>query len=50
MSDIADLTNGAARLAPAASQLPVSWYSDEKLFALEKQQLSMPGLAMRAMH
>lgn len=51
MSDIADLTNGAARLAPAASQLPVSWYSDEKLFALEKQQLfdAGPGYAGHAL-
>ena len=47
MFDIADLAGGAARLAPAASQLPVSWYFDEKLFALEKQLLfdAGPGYA-----
>ncbi len=43
MSDIAVLANGAARLAPAASQLPVSWYFDEKLFALEKKLLFDAG-------
>ncbi|MBI3525666.1 MAG: aromatic ring-hydroxylating dioxygenase subunit alpha [Betaproteobacteria bacterium] len=43
MSDIAELVNGAARLAPAATQLPVSWYFDEKLFALEKQLLFDAG-------
>ncbi len=37
MSDITELINGAARLAPAISQLPVSWYFDKKLFELEKQ-------------
>ncbi|MEK7738143.1 MAG: aromatic ring-hydroxylating dioxygenase subunit alpha, partial [Pseudomonadota bacterium] len=36
MSDITELINGAARLAPAISQLPVSWYFDKKLFELEK--------------
>ncbi len=35
MSDIASV----ARLAPAKSQLPVSWYFDEKLFALEVRLL-----------
>jgi len=43
MSDIIDLANAAARLAPAASQLPVSWYFDEKLFELEKQLLFDAG-------
>jgi len=33
----------AARLAPAASQLPVDWYFDEKLFALEKELLFARG-------
>lgn len=33
-----DIT-AAARLAPAASQLPVSWYFDRKLFELEKRLL-----------
>jgi phenylpropionate dioxygenase-like ring-hydroxylating dioxygenase large terminal subunit len=35
MTDIAS----AARLAPAASQLPVSWYFDSKLFEFEKRLL-----------
>jgi phenylpropionate dioxygenase-like ring-hydroxylating dioxygenase large terminal subunit len=35
MSDI----ESAARLAPAASQLPVSWYFDDRLFELEKRLL-----------
>ena len=43
MSDIIELANAAARLAPAASQLPVSWYFDEKLFALEQQLLFDAG-------
>jgi len=43
MSDIIELANAAARLAPAASQLPVSWYFDEKLFELEKQLLFEAG-------
>jgi len=33
-----DITT-AARLAPGASQLPVSWYFDRKLFELEKRLL-----------
>ena len=33
MSDVATLS----RLAPAVSQLPVDWYFDEKVFALEKK-------------
>jgi phenylpropionate dioxygenase-like ring-hydroxylating dioxygenase large terminal subunit len=39
MSDILS----ARRLAPAHSQLPPSWYSDEALFALEKQLLFDAG-------
>ncbi len=35
MTDIASAT----RLAPAVSQLPVSWYSSEQLFALEQRLL-----------
>jgi phenylpropionate dioxygenase-like ring-hydroxylating dioxygenase large terminal subunit len=35
MSDIAS----TARLAPASSQLPVTWYFDEEIFALEKKLL-----------
>ncbi len=35
MSDIAS----ASRLSPAASQLPVSWYSNQALFELEKRLL-----------
>ena len=31
------MTNAAAHLAPGASQLPVSWYFDEKLFELEQR-------------
>ena len=43
MSDIAS----AAKLAPAASQLPVNWYFDEKLFELEKKLIfdAGPGYA-----
>ena len=41
MSDIAS----AAKLAPAASQLPVNWYFDEKLFEMEKKLIF--GRAMR---
>ena len=33
----------AARLPPAVSQLPVSWYFDEKLFELEKKLFFAPG-------
>ena len=33
MSDMAT----SSRLAPAASQLPVNWYFDERILALEKQ-------------
>ncbi|TRZ70314.1 MAG: Rieske (2Fe-2S) protein, partial [Rhodocyclaceae bacterium] len=43
MSDIIELANAAARLAPAASQLPVSWYFDERLFQLEQQLLFDAG-------
>jgi phenylpropionate dioxygenase-like ring-hydroxylating dioxygenase large terminal subunit len=41
MTDI----GSSARLAPAASQLPVSWYFDERVFDLEKRLLfdSGPG-------
>ena len=39
MSDIAR----AALLSPAASQLPVSWYFDEKLFELEKKLIFDAG-------
>src|SRR5690606_4652152 len=39
MSDIAS----KARLAPAVSQLPVSWYFDEKIFELEKKLLFDAG-------
>lgn len=35
MTDVAS----AARLAPPATQLPVSWYFDDKLFELEKRLL-----------
>ena len=37
-----DLAN-QARLAPAASQLPVDWYFDEKIFELEKKLLFAVG-------
>ncbi len=39
MSDVATLS----RLAPAVSQLPVDWYFDEKVFALEKKLLFDAG-------
>ena len=39
MTDIAS----SARLLPAASQLPVSWYFDDRLFALEKRLLFENG-------
>ena len=39
MSDIAS----KAQLAQAASQLPVSWYFDEKVFELEKKLLFDAG-------
>lgn len=39
MSDIAS----AARLAPSSSQLPISWYFDEKLYDLEKKLLFDAG-------
>ncbi len=43
MSNIAELADQAARLAPAATQLPVSWYFDEKRFELEKKLLFAEG-------
>ena len=36
---MSDIPEGASRLVPAASQLPVSWYFDEKQFELEKRLL-----------
>ena len=39
MSDVATLS----RLAPAVSQLPVDWYFDEKVFALEKKLIFDAG-------
>ncbi|MBI4757013.1 MAG: aromatic ring-hydroxylating dioxygenase subunit alpha [Betaproteobacteria bacterium] len=39
MSDIAS----AAQLAPVATQLPVSWYFDERLFEIEKRLLFDAG-------
>ncbi|RTL42825.1 MAG: Rieske (2Fe-2S) protein, partial [Rhodocyclaceae bacterium] len=39
MSDIAS----QAQLSPAVSQLPVSWYFDEKVFELEKRLLFDAG-------
>ena len=39
MSDVATLS----RLAPAVSQLPVGWYFDEKIFALEKKLIFDAG-------
>jgi hypothetical protein len=39
MSDIASQAN----LSPAVSQLPVSWYFDEKIFELEKRLLFDAG-------
>ena len=39
MSDMAT----SSRLAPAASQLPVNWYFDERIHALEKQLIFDAG-------
>jgi hypothetical protein len=39
MSDI----SSTARLAPAAAQLPVNWYFDANIFALEKKLLFDAG-------
>jgi len=48
---IIELTNAAAHLIPGASQLPVSWYFDEKLFELEQRLFfeAGPGYAGHAL-
>ena len=39
MSELASLL----RFAPATSQLPISWYFDERIFELEKKLLFADG-------